>query len=56
MAHYMDLCLITNKEGKSHLSLLKKKKKSFYFLVYADSANPSDLLINGFKVHFIVNT
>lgn len=28
MAHYMDLCLITNKEGKSHLSLLKKKKIS----------------------------
>lgn len=24
MAHYMDLCLITKKEGKSHLSLLKK--------------------------------
>lgn len=43
-----------NQEGRQKSSLIIKRY--LYFLVYADSANASsDLLLNGFKIYFIVN-
>ena len=49
--YYKDLCLITRRLAKVSLLLLKDTVSLLYFLVYADSANPSsDLRINGFKM------
>lgn len=50
----MDLFVPYNQEENQKSSLMVKKY--LYFLVYADYSNPSsDFLINGFKIHFIIN-
>lgn len=47
--YYKDLCLITRRLAKVIL-LLKDTVSLLYFLVYADSADPSsDIGINGFQ-------